>query len=194
MDQEKVGRIIRTFRKDKGMTQLELSELLGVTDRAVSKWERGLGCPDVSFLPKLSEIFSIDIRSILEGEMEENAMRSGNMKKTKFYVCPICGNIITASENTNVSCCGRKLEGLEEKKNLDEEMKIERVDGTELYISSSHPMTKDDYISFFSYVTSDSLLLKKLYPEWGVDIRFPWLGHGKIMWYSEKEGLKYKLI
>ena len=194
MDQEKVGRIIRTFRKDKGMTQLELSELLGVTDRAVSKWERGLGCPDVSFLPKLSEIFSIDIRSILEGEMEENATRSGNMKKTKFYVCPICGNIITASENTNVSCCGRKLEGLEEKKNLDEEMKIERVDGTELYISSSHPMTKDDYISFFSYVTSDSLLLKKLYPEWGVDIRFPWLGHGKIMWYSEKEGLKYKLI
>ena len=73
-------------------------------------------------------------------------------------------------------------------------MKIERVDGTELYISSSHPMTKDDYISFFSYVTSDSLLLKKLYPEWGVDIRFPWLGHGKILWYSEKEGLKYKLI
>ena len=194
MDQEKVGRIIKTLRKDKGMTQLELSRLLNVTDRAVSKWERGLGCPDVSLLTKLSEIFSVDIGSIIDGDMDENEKRSGNMKKTKFYVCPICGNIITASENTNVSCCGRKLEGLEEKKNLDEEMKIERVDGTELYISSSHPMTKDDYISFFSYVTSDSLLLKKLYPEWGVDIRFPWLGHGKIMWYSEKEGLKYKLI
>ena len=194
MDQEKVGRIIKTLRKDKGMTQLELSRLLNVTDRAVSKWERGLGCPDVSLLTKLSEVFSVDIGSIIDGDMDENEKRSGNMKKTKFYVCPICGNIITASENTNVSCCGRKLEGLEEKKNLDEEMKIERVDGTELYISSSHPMTKDDYISFFSYVTSDSLLLKKLYPEWGVEIRFPWLGHGKIMWYSEKEGLKYKLI
>ena len=194
MDQEKVGGIIKTLRKDKGMTQLELALCLNVTDRAVSKWERGLGCPDISLLTRLSEIFSVDIGSIIEGDMEENEKRSGNMKKTKFYVCPICGNIITASENTNVSCCGRKLEGLEEKKNLDEEMKIERVDGTELYISSSHPMTKDDYISFFSYVTSDSLLLKKLYPEWGVDIRFPWLGHGKIMWYSEKEGLKYKLI
>ena len=194
MDQEKVGGIIKTLRKDKGMTQLELALCLNVTDRAVSKWERGLGCPDISLLTKLSEIFSVDIGSIIDGDMEENDKRSGNMKKTKFYVCPICGNIITASENTNVSCCGRKLEGLEEKKNLDEEMKIERVDGTELYISSSHPMTKDDYISFFSYVTSDSLLLKKLYPEWGVDIRFPWLGHGKIMWYSEKEGLKYKLI
>ena len=194
MDQEKVGGIIKTLRKDKGMTQLELALCLNVTDRAVSKWERGLGCPDISLLTRLSEIFSVDIGSIIEGDMEENEKRSGNMKKTKFYVCPICGNIITASENTNVACCGRKLEGLEEKKNLDEEMKIERVDGTELYISSSHPMTKDDYISFFSYVTSDSLLLKKLYPEWGVDIRFPWLGHGKIMWYSEKEGLKYKLI
>ena len=194
MDQEKVGGIIKTLRKDRGMTQLELALCLNVTDRAVSKWERGLGCPDVSLLTKLSEVFSVDIGSIIDGDMEENDKRSGNMKKTKFYVCPICGNIITASENTNVSCCGRKLEGLEEKKNLDEEMKIERVDGTELYISSSHPMTKDDYISFFSYVTSDSLLLKKLYPEWGVEIRFPWLGHGKIMWYSEKEGLKYKLI
>lgn len=194
MDQEKVGGIIKTLRKDKGMTQLELALCLNVTDRAVSKWERGLGCPDISLLTRLSEIFSVDIGSIIDGDMDENEKRSGNIKKTKFYVCPICGNIITASENTNVSCCGRKLEGLEEKKNLDEEMKIERVDGTELYISSSHPMTKDDFISFFSYVTSDSLLLKKLYPEWGVDIRFPWLGHGKIMWYSEKEGLKYKLI
>lgn len=194
MDQEKVGGIIKTLRKDRGMTQLELALCLNVTDRAVSKWERGLGCPDISLLTRLSEIFSVDIGSIIDGDMEENDKRSGNMKKTKFYVCPICGNIITASENTNVSCCGRKLEGLEEKKNVDEEIKIERVDGTELYISSSHPMTKDDYISFFSYVTSDSLLLKKLYPEWGVDIRFPWLGHGKIMWYSEKEGLKYKLI
>ena len=194
MDQEKVGGIIKTLRKDRGMTQLELALCLNVTDRAVSKWERGLGCPDISLLTRLSEIFSVDIGSIIDGDMDENEKRSGNMKKTKFYVCPICGNIITASENTNVSCCGRKLEGLEEKKNLDEEMKIERVDGTELYISSSHPMTKDDYISFFSYVTSDSLLLKKLYPEWGVDIRFPWLGHGKIMWYSEKEGLEYKLI
>ena len=194
MDQEKVGRIIKTLRKDRGMTQLELALCLNVTDRAVSKWERGLGCPDISLLTRLSEIFSVDIGSIIDGDMEENDKRSGNMKKTKFYVCHICGNIITASENTNVSCCGRKLEGLEEKKNVDEEIKIERVDGTELYISSSHPMTKDDYISFFSYVTSDSLLLKKLYPEWGVDIRFPWLGHGKIMWYSEKEGLKYKLI
>ena len=194
MDQEKVGRIIKTLRKDKGMTQLELSRLLNVTDRAVSKWERGLGCPDVSLLTKLSGIFSVDIESIIDGSMEENEKRSGNMKKTNFYVCPICRNVVTASENTNISCCGRKLEALEEYKSINDEVKLERTDATELYVSSDHSMTKEDYISFISYVTSDSLLLKKLYPEWGVDIRFPWLGHGKILWYSEKEGLKYKLI
>ena len=194
MDQGKVGGIIKTLRKDKGMTQLQLSQLLNVTDRAVSKWERGLGCPDVSLLTKLSEIFSVDIESIIDGSMEENEKRSGNMKKTNFYVCPICQNVVTASENTNVSCCGRKLDALEEYKSVNDEIKLERVDATEIYISSDHSMTKEDYISFFSYVTSDSLLLKKLYPEWGVDIRFPWLGHGKISWYSKKEGLKYKLI
>lgn len=194
MDQEKVGIVIKTLRKEKGMTQFQLSQMLNVTDRAVSKWERGLGCPDISLLSKISEIFSVDIRSILVGDMEENEKRSGNMKKTKFYVCPSCGNLITAFENTNISCCGRKLEALEENKSKDDEIEIERVDGTELYISSSHPMTKENYISFVSYVTSDSLLLKKLYPEWEVSLRLPWLGHGKIVWYSEKEGLKYKLI
>lgn len=195
MDQIKVGRVIRNLRKDKKMTQLELSEMLCVTDRAVSKWERGLGCPDVSLLSKLSEIFSVDIRSILEGEMEENDISSGNMKKTKFCVCPICGNVITASENTGIVCCGRKLENLEEMKSSgSEDLKIERIDGTELYVSSDHPMTKDNYISFISYLTSDALLLKKLYPEWGISLRLPWLGHGKILWYSEKEGFKYRLI
>ena len=194
MDQEKVGIVIKTLRKEKGMTQFQLSQMLNVTDRAVSKWERGLGCPDISLLSKISEIFSVDIRSILDGDMEENEKRSGNMKKTKFYVCPSCGNLITAFENTNISCCGRKLEALEENKSKDDEIEVEKVDGTELYISSSHPMTKENYISFVSYVTSDSLLLKKLYPEWEVSLRLPWLGHGKIVWYSEKEGLKYKLI
>ena len=86
MDQEKVGIVIKTLRKEKGMTQFQLSQMLNVTDRAVSKWERGLGCPDISLLSKISEIFSVDIRSILVGDMEENEKRSGNMKKTKFYV------------------------------------------------------------------------------------------------------------
>ncbi|MGN1163275.1 MAG: helix-turn-helix domain-containing protein, partial [Candidatus Ornithospirochaeta sp.] len=192
MDQEKVGRMIRTLRKDRNMTQKDLADMLFVTDRAVSKWERGLGCPDVSLLARLGEIFSVDIKSILQGNMEEKSMSSGNMKKTKFYVCPICRNMVVSTEDAGVSCCSRTLENLEEKKaGKDTDFKVERIDGTELFVSSSHSMTKDNYISFVAYVTSDSLLVRKLYPEWEVSLRLPWLGHGKVMWYSEKEGLQY---
>ncbi len=192
MDQEKVGRLIRTLRNDRNMTQKDLSELLFVTDRAVSKWERGLGCPDVSLLTRLGEIFSVDVKSILQGNMEEKSISSGNIKKTKFYVCPICRNVVAATEGAGVTCCSRTLESeVEKKAEKDCGFMVERTDGAELYISSSHSMEKDDYISFVSYVTSDSLLLRKLYPEWEVSLRLPWLGHGKILWYSEKEGLKY---
>ena len=54
MDNTKLGSLIRVLRREAGMTQRDLAETLGVTDKAVSKWERGLGCPDVSFLPQLS--------------------------------------------------------------------------------------------------------------------------------------------
>ena len=54
MDQNKMGSLIRTLRTEQGMTRLTLARALDVTDRAVSKWERGLGCPDVSLLPQLA--------------------------------------------------------------------------------------------------------------------------------------------
>lgn len=54
MDQTKIGLLIRSLRRERGLTQLELAQRLGVTDRAVSKWERCQGCPDVSLLPGLA--------------------------------------------------------------------------------------------------------------------------------------------
>lgn len=191
MDQEKVGRIIRTFRKDKGMTQLELSELLGVTDRAVSKWERGLGCPDVSFLPKLSEIFSIDIRSILEGEMEENAMRSGNMKKTKFYVCPICGNVIHSMGEIAICCHGIQLIPEEaECPDDNHKINIERIED-EYYVHIEHEMTKSHCISFVAALSSDGLQMTKLYPEGQAENRFKIIGTRRIYYFCNRDGLFY---
>lgn len=67
MDYQKVGSLIATLRKEKGLTQKELSDKLGITDRAVSKWERGLGCPDVSLLDDLSRILDVSILEILKG-------------------------------------------------------------------------------------------------------------------------------
>ena len=54
MDCEKIGKLIRSLRRERGLTQLGLAEQMHISDKAVSKWERGLGCPDVSLLPELS--------------------------------------------------------------------------------------------------------------------------------------------
>lgn len=90
MDQIKTGKIIRSIRLKKKLTQLELAEMIGVSDKAVSKWERGCGAPDISLLPLLSEALQIDTEALLRGDTEENDMNNGNMKKMKFYICPDC--------------------------------------------------------------------------------------------------------
>ena len=68
MDQEKIGKFIATLRKEKGLTQQELAEKLGITKNAVSKWERGLGLMDMSLLKPLSEILDVSVTEILNGE------------------------------------------------------------------------------------------------------------------------------
>ena len=69
MDAEKVGKAIKILRKKAGYTQKELSKCLEVTDKAVSKWERGLGIPDISIITKLSILLNCDIDNLLEGNI-----------------------------------------------------------------------------------------------------------------------------
>lgn len=76
MNQEKIGKFILEQRKKMGITQAELAAQLAVTSQAVSKWERGLGIPDIEILKKLSEIFNVDIDELLEGN-KKNKPRSG---------------------------------------------------------------------------------------------------------------------
>ncbi|MCR4953384.1 MAG: helix-turn-helix domain-containing protein [Treponema sp.] len=83
MNAEKTGLLIYEMRNRKGMTQKELAEKCNVTDKAVSKWERGEGCPDVSVLPKLAEIFGVEVESILNGDIPISQDVSG--KKIKDY-------------------------------------------------------------------------------------------------------------
>lgn len=68
MDYEKTGRFLQELRKENGLTQLALAERLGVTDRAVSKWERGKGFPDVSLLKPLAEVLDVSVSELLDGE------------------------------------------------------------------------------------------------------------------------------
>lgn len=77
MDAKKIGKVIADLRKEAGFTQKSLSEALSVTDKAVSKWERGLGCPDISLLPKLSVLLNTDIESIIAGDTHRVGHRKG---------------------------------------------------------------------------------------------------------------------
>ena len=90
--------------------------MLGVSDKAVSKWERGCGAPDISLLPLLSQALGVDTEVLLRGELEENAMSSGNLNKLKFYLCPDCANLLFSTDDADVHCCGKKLSPMAAKK------------------------------------------------------------------------------
>ena len=196
MDYEKVGNLILQLRKEKNMTQKQVADLLNISDKTISKWERGLGCPDVSLLSELSKIFDINIEKILLGDLEPNDMDGGNMKRIKFYVCPNCGNIITSTGEGEMSCCGRKLKALTPSIIDDNhEISVEEVEN-DYYVTINHEMSKEHYISFVAYVTYDRVLLIKLYPEQSPTVRFPRLcgkfERGKFYIYCNQHGLLMK--
>ena len=194
MDNVKIGQLIYRLRKENRLTQLQLAEQLGVSDKAVSKWERGMGCPDVSLLTDLSNIFHVDLEKLLSGEMDENEILGGNMKKMNFYICPSCGNMITAMTDTNVSCCGKKLSPQQQiKAGEDEKLNVEMIDDN-YFITSNHPMTREHYIAFTALLTGDSIMLRKQYPEWDLQVRIPAFAHGKLLWYCTKHGLFYQYV
>lgn len=194
MDNEKIGALIRRLRREQRLTQRGLAEQLGLSDKAVSKWERGLGCPEVSFLPRLSGIFGVDLERMLRGDLTPNELVGGNMKKLSYYVCPTCGNLTFCTGQAEVSCCGRKLAALVPQKAREEEQLTVELVETDWFITSSHPMRKDDYISFVAFATGDRLQVVKQYPEWDLQVRIPARGHGLLLWYSEKQGLLYQLL
>ena len=193
MDNVKIGNLINKLRKEKGMTQLQLAEKLHISDKTVSKWERGLGCPDVSLLTDLSQVFGVDLK-LLSGQLDANEERGGNMKKLNFYVCPECGNVITAMTDAGISCCGKKLKALEPVKAAEEDKLSVEIIENDYYISSNHPMVKEHYISFVALLTGDTLIMKKQYPEWDLQVRIPGRTHGKLIWYCTEHGLFYQLV
>ena len=80
MKKQTLGIMISTLRKEKGMTQLELAEKMGVTDKAVSKWERDLSFPDINSIPKLAEIFEVTVDELMQVKTETKE----NMEKNKI--------------------------------------------------------------------------------------------------------------
>lgn len=197
MDAKKTGSLITSLRKENRMTQKAVAENLHVSEQAVSKWERGVGLPDISVINQLAKLLGVSAREILSGEIASNEEDTGNMKKTKFYVCPECGNIITSTGRVELSCCGKTVKQLEPKKIAEAEAdhipEIEEAEG-EIYIHMEHEMSKEHFISFFAYITCDKMFLHKLYPEQNAEVRFQRKGHGSLLWYCSLHGLYLKQI
>ena len=190
MDHGEIGKLLQQLRKEKDLTQRQVGDALGVSAQAISKWERGLGCPDISVLPRLSRIYGVSIGQLLEGDLHIAPKESGNMKRVKFYVCPDCGNIMTSAGGGEIHCCGRRLEPLHAKA-ADEEHRVKVTEIEEdWYITFEHPMRKDHFFRFAAYVTLDKVLLVRLYPEQGGELRIPQIrGGGQLYLYCSKDGL-----
>ena len=172
MDQYVTGAAIRELRQQKGLTQLQLAQLLSVSDKAVSKWETGKGYPDITLLEPIADAFGISVTELISGNRIQNRNVSANMMKSGFYVCPVCGNVIHAMGEAVVQCHGIRLLPADPE-TTDERHKIfiERVED-EYYVRIDHEMTKQHYISFVAAASPDRMQLVKLYPEGNAETRF----------------------
>lgn len=188
------GATIKQLREKCGMTQAELSERIGVSSKAISKWETGKGFPDISLLQPLAKALGISVIELMNGEHITNQNTSANLLRSKFYVCPICGNVIHSTGNMVVSCCGVTLPALEaEEPDADHAITIEPVED-EQFITIHHPMTKELFISFVAYVTSDRLQMIKLYPEADAQTRLQLRGRGYLYYFCNQHGMFRKRI
>ncbi len=189
MNQYVTGAVIKELREKNRMTQLQLAEKLGVSDKSVSKWETSRGLPDITLLEPIAEAFSISVTELISGNTIHNANISANMLRSKFYVCPVCGNLIHSMGEAAIHCHGIQLMPLEAEQTDEHHMIfIERVED-EYYVRIDHDMAKTHYISFIAAVSSDRLQMVKLYPEGEAEARFKISGVRKMYFYCNRDGL-----
>ena len=183
------GTMIRELREKKGLTQAELAEQLFVSDKAVSKWENGKGYPDISLLESIAAVFGISIAELLCGRTVSNVNVSANMLRSRFYVCPICGNVLHAMGEAMIHCHGVPLTP-QQAEETDEHHKI-FIEGVEdeYYVRIEHEMTKAHYISFMAALSPDRIQMVKLYPEGNAEDRFQIRGVKQIVFFCNRDGL-----
>ncbi|NMO97967.1 helix-turn-helix domain-containing protein [Paenibacillus lemnae] len=189
MDCRKVGALILRLRKEKHLTQKEVADAMHISDKTISKWERGLGCPDVSLLRDLSHTLGVNIEQILNGDLDPNEADGGNMKNIKFYACSYCGNVMSSTGDAGISCCGRKLAPLiAQRENEDHHMIVEEVED-DYYVTIQHEMSREHFISFIAFVAYDRMIFVKLYPEQNAETRIPKMYRGTLYAHCSQHGL-----
>jgi len=189
MNQYVTGAVIKELREKYHMTQAELAQKLNVSDKTVSKWETAKGYPDISLLEPIANIFGVSITELLSGNAVNNVNVSANMLRSKFYVCPVCGNIIHSMGEAVIQCHGIMLTPCQAEETDENHMIfIEKVED-EYFVRIEHDMTKQHYISFVAAVSSDRIQMIKLYPEGNAEGRFKISGVKKIVFYCNRDGL-----
>ena len=189
MDNYVTGALIKKLRESRKMTQEELADKVCVSSKAVSKWETGRGFPDIGLIEPLAKALGISVVELLSGADITNRNRSSDMKKCKFYVCPVCGNAILATGEAVIICCGITLPPLEaEIPDTDHTISLEPVED-EYYVTVEHPMTKTHYISFLAAVSDQRIQFVKLYPEGEAAARFKVDRVERIYAYCNRHGM-----
>ena len=120
---------IKQLREKRNLTQAELADRIGVSSKTISKWETAKGLPDISLLQPLAQALNISVIELMSGEQVINQNTSANMLRSKFYVCPVCGNVLHSTGDSLISCCGITLPPLEaEEADEDHAVNIEKVE------------------------------------------------------------------
>lgn len=188
MDHYVTGGTVKALREAKGYTQKQLADLVCVSDKAVSRWETGRGLPDISLLEPLAAALEVSLSELLAGAPVRNRNRGGNPARSRFYICPVCGNLLWALGTGSYSCCGVTLPPLEsEAPDPDHGIQLEQVED-EWYVTLDHPMTREHFISFLAWVGYDRVQIVKLYPQQEAAARLPRRG-GTLYACCSRHGL-----
>lgn len=170
MNQYVTGSIIKKLREERKMTQVDLAQKLCVSEKTISKWETGKGYPDIAILEDLAKALGISVIELLSGTDVTNQNKSFNMNRVKFYVCPVCGNVIIGVGEAVLSCCGVRLVP-EEVEMVDE---ISMKKGKEAVTETEHVHTKQNMIQQELQKTEEhKLIVEKVEDEYYVTINHP---------------------
>ncbi len=189
MNQYVTGAVIKELREKYHLTQAELAEKLNVSDKTVSKWETAKGYPDISLLEPIAKVFGISVTELISGNAVRNVNVSANMMRSKFYVCPVCGNNIHSMGEAVIQCHGITLTPCQAEETDENHMIFIERDEDEYYVRIEHDMTKQHYISFIAALSPDKLQMIKLYPEGNAEARFKINGVKKLLFYCNRDGM-----
>lgn len=189
MNQYVTGAVIRQLRENCRLTQAGLAEKLNVSHKTVSKWETAKGYPDISLLEPLAQALGVSITELFSGNTVKNGNVSSNMMRSKFYICPVCGNCIHTMGEAVIHCHGIQLAPCQpEEPDENHGVTVEQIED-EYFVRVQHHMTKTHHISFLAALSPDRIQMVKLYPEGSAEARFKMNGVRQILFYCNRDGL-----